>query len=110
MGKWTSENLSSANALRGSRATTKRQALPRLPHSNSLEVESNCDLDRTSSTLSPTPKPTSPTIVLELTLCGKAGSDTTARNTLPCCAKLLNRLYNAFQSVPKPLFSAIPFP
>src|SRR6266850_39965 len=110
MGKWTSENLSSASALRGSPATTKRQALPRLPHSNSLEVASNCDLDRTSSTLSPTPKPTSPTTAFGPTLCGKDGSDMTARNTLQCCAKLLIRSCPAFQNVQNPFFSAIPFP
>src|SRR5437867_1585294 len=110
MVKWTFGNLLSASALRGSRATTKRLALPRLPHSNCLEVGSNYDLDRTSSTLSPTPKPTSPTTAFEPTLCGKDGSDTTARNTPQCCARLLNRLCSAFQSVRNPFFLPIPFP
>src|SRR5947208_16004158 len=62
-------------------------------------MASSCDLDRTSSTSSPTPKPTSPMVAFGLTLCGKDGSDTTARNTPPCCARLLNRLSFAFQSV-----------
>src|SRR5882757_1285845 len=98
MGKWTSGNLSSASASRGSPATTKKQVSQRLPHSSSLEVGSNCDLDRTSSTLSPTPKPMFQTTVFGPTLCGRDGSDTTVKNTPRCCAKLLNHLFFAFQS------------
>src|SRR5271168_1596456 len=101
---WTSENLSSASALRGSPATTKKQGSRRLLRSNSLEVASRCDLDRTSNTLSRTPKPTFPMIVFAPTLCGKDGSDTTERNTAQCCTKLLNRLCFAFQSVRNPFF------
>jgi len=91
-------------------ATTKKQVSQRLPHSNSSEVGSNYDLDRTSSTLSPTPKPTSPTTAFALTLCGKDGSVMTARNTPQCCAKLLNPLSFAFRSVRKLFFYVNPFP
>src|SRR4029077_19887886 len=69
-----------------------------------------CVRDRTSITSSQTPKPTSPTIEFAPTLCGKDGSDTTARSMPPCCKKLLNRLCFAFQSVRNPFLSAIPFP
>ena len=46
----------------------------------------------------------SPMIAFGLTLCGKVGSDTTARYTPQCCAKLLSRLCFPFQSVGHPFF------